>query len=296
MASQLLNQEEKDEIDDVFRSLDINCNGQISKEDLARCYKEYFDMKLSEKEIDKVFAQVNFSGSGYIEYSEFTIAIMMSKGMVDDIKIQAAFKLFDQDGKGYISSDDIKRMLNLDDQHDDYLKKKILRQVDAEETGKIVLAQFKKIIQSDKSLVNRRNKLTKNVSLKRTPRRAQKDKQQAKVDLKEAMGASILSSSFWDDSSVCSASFRRNLSNDGSTTSMSSMRRQVSNPSSIPPPTAPGMRTVSLSEFPLENLKEGLDEDNSKAGLDMFESDSSDSDTEYNASESEEYGASARRS
>lgn len=296
MASQLLNQEEKDEIDDVFRSLDINCNGQISKEDLARCYKEYFSMNLTGKEIDKVFAQVNFSGSGYIEYSEFTIAIMMSKGMVDDVKIQAAFKLFDQDGKGYISSDDIKRMLNLEDHHDEYLKKKILRQVDAEETGRIELDQFKKIIQSDKSLANRRKKLMKNVSLKRTPRRAQKDNSQVKLDLKEALGASILSQSFWDDSSVgSSTSFRRNLSNDGSVGSVS-FRRQLSNSSAIPPPTAPGMRTVSLSEFPLDNLQEGVDEDNSKAGLDLFGSDSSDSDTEYNASESEEYDASARRS
>ena len=85
MASQLLTQEEKDHIDDVFRHLDTSCDGQLDRDDLRRGYKEYFDTELPDKEVDKLMKQVNFSGSGAIEYSEFAIAILMSQDKVDEI-------------------------------------------------------------------------------------------------------------------------------------------------------------------------------------------------------------------
>lgn len=271
MASQLLTQEEKDEIDEVFRSLDISCNGQLSKEDLIRCYKEYFDQKLSEKEADRLFEQVNFSGSGYIEYSEFTIAIMMSQNMVNEGKLHAAFKLFDMDGKGYISSDDIKRVLNLEDQHDEYLKKKILRQVDAEESGKIVFKDFKEIIESSKS--TRKNKKGgKAMALKRTKRTAHASVSPGltiKVDAQEVLGASLLDASFWDDDSSVPDSFRRNLSGSSNySAGPLGLRRQVT-----PKINVPGSGT---NEANLEDLVEVDNEDHSSVG-DLFDGDDSDS-------------------
>jgi len=199
MASQLLNQDEKDEIDAVFRSFDTSCNGQLSKEDLKRCHELYFEQVLSDEDVDKIFEQVNFSYSGNIEYSEFTIAIMMSQNMVDDAKLKAAYKIFDSGDKGFISSDDIKRVLHLDDQHDEYLRKKILRQVDAEESGRISFEEFKKIMQSSASLRKQKVRHGKAMAVQRTPRRTSfsssvSSSMEVKVDMNELLNASLVSS------------------------------------------------------------------------------------------------------
>lgn len=173
MASQLLTQEEKDQIDTVFRHLDTSCDGQIDRGDLKRGYREYFDTEVPEAELDNIFDQVNFSGSGVIEYSEFAIAILMAQNTVDNQKLKAAFRVFDEDAKGYISAEDIKRVLKLGDEQDGYLRTKILRQVDAEETGAIDFEEFKTIMHSTSSLQKKKKKKKKKrVSLKRSPRRS----------------------------------------------------------------------------------------------------------------------------
>ena len=193
MASQLLSPEEKDHIDSVFRSLDTSCDGHLDKDDLRRSYKEFFDVELSETEIDRIFEQVNFSASGVIEYSEFAVAIMMAEKRMDDSKLGAAFKVFDCNGKGYISTDDIKRVLQLRDEQDSYLKKKILRQVDAEETGKIDFEAFKRVMLSNASM-----KREKRQSVKRSLRRSCAPSESPKIDVKEVLTASLLDVSVLD--------------------------------------------------------------------------------------------------
>ncbi|CAB9502538.1 MAP kinase-activated protein kinase 2 (Fragment) [Seminavis robusta] len=193
MASQLLSQEEKDQIDSVFRSLDAGCDGQLCKDDLRRSYKEFYDTEVPDKEVDAIFEQVNFSATGTISYSEFAIATMMAQGKVDEDKLWAAFNVFDEDDKGFISADDIKRVLQLGDEQDAYLKKKILRQVDADQTGKIDFEAFKKIMRSNSSLMRLRRKN----SVKRSPRTR---RMHASVDMKEVLGASLLDASLMDNS------------------------------------------------------------------------------------------------
>ena len=55
-----------------------------------------------------MFETVDVDGSGMIDYSEFVMATMNEKELISTEKLKAAFKLFDIDGKGTISPDDIK--------------------------------------------------------------------------------------------------------------------------------------------------------------------------------------------
>ena len=143
IASQFLKKHEKEEIDTVFRSLDHDCDGKLTREDVETSYKEFFGRTLSEEDIDSMFAQVNFSGSGAIEYSEFVVASLMEKNLVDDFKLMAAFKIFDKENKGYIDVDDLKEVLDLDDDMDGYILNVIVRQVDDNGDGKISFDEFK---------------------------------------------------------------------------------------------------------------------------------------------------------
>jgi len=135
ISSQLLMKDEKAIIDKAFRALDKSCQGTITKADLNSSFADLFSNGDEESDndsassasgnlndnsnksraslVDNIFEQVNFSGSGAIQYSEFAIVTMLEKNMVDDAKLKTAFNFFDREGKGYISKDDLKEVLSL---------------------------------------------------------------------------------------------------------------------------------------------------------------------------------------
>jgi len=168
ISSQLLVATEKEMIDKAFRALDKSCNGQITKKDLNSSFVDLFgddsssdDSSSSEDEddmnksndtggdnscadlVDSIFEQVNFSGSGAIQYSEFAIVMMLEKNMVDDGKLKAAFKFFDPDDKGFIGRDDLKAILKTGNQ----ASKRIMDSTASnKKRDKIKFADFKKCI------------------------------------------------------------------------------------------------------------------------------------------------------
>lgn len=48
----------------------------LTKEDLKAGWKEYFDIDMTDNEVDDMFRKVDFDGSGEIDYEEFTVAAM----------------------------------------------------------------------------------------------------------------------------------------------------------------------------------------------------------------------------
>ena len=108
IAAQLLSKQEKEKIDEVFRAMDLNGDGKLSKEEIKIGYKEFFGKELADEEIDEMFARVDADGNGEIDYSEFVVATMNEKHLLSSNKLQTAFKMFDKDGGGSISTDEIK--------------------------------------------------------------------------------------------------------------------------------------------------------------------------------------------
>ena len=51
-------------------------------------------------EVDKLFSSIDTDGSGTIDYTEFVIATMNEKTLLQDEKLRAAFKMFDKVGCG----------------------------------------------------------------------------------------------------------------------------------------------------------------------------------------------------
>ncbi len=62
-------------------------------------------------EIEKMFESVDIDQSGFIDYSEFVVAAMNEKNLLTNDKLQSAFKMFDRDGSGSISAEEIKEIL-----------------------------------------------------------------------------------------------------------------------------------------------------------------------------------------
>lgn len=147
IASQLLMKEEKEAIDEVFRALDLNCDGKLTPDEVKTGYKDFFDQELSDKEVEAIFKRVNFRGTGAIDYSEFVVASMFEKNLLDDTRLKAAFKAFDKDGDGYIDAKNIKKVLSsfgtIKEDIDDYVNNKIIAEFDTDGDGKISFDDFK---------------------------------------------------------------------------------------------------------------------------------------------------------
>ena len=64
-----------------------------------------------EKEADYIMKNVDFDENGYIEFSEFVTAGMDKRKMLSQDRLKAAFKIFDINGDGSISMQEVKTLL-----------------------------------------------------------------------------------------------------------------------------------------------------------------------------------------
>jgi calcium-dependent protein kinase len=146
IGSQLISKSEKEKLGKIFKSLDANGDGQLSKEEIMNGYEEHFGKLLNEDEIDKLFFDVDTDKSGSIDYSEFIVATMSSKKNMSEEKLTAAFKLFDTDGNGTISPDELKTVISSSGQISDETIDHILKQADENNDGEIEFDEFCKLM------------------------------------------------------------------------------------------------------------------------------------------------------
>jgi len=74
ISSQLTTKDEREELARVFKLLDKNGDGRLSKDEVQEGYMEIYGKLVSNKEINDMFDSVDTDQSGYIEYSEFVMA------------------------------------------------------------------------------------------------------------------------------------------------------------------------------------------------------------------------------
>ena len=89
-----------------------------------------------------MFNKVDADGSGEIDYSEFVVATMNDKALLSSDKLQTAFKMFDKDGGGTISNDEIKQILSFGQNLDEKVINDIIQQVDGNGDGEISVDEF----------------------------------------------------------------------------------------------------------------------------------------------------------
>lgn len=96
IASQLLTKSEKENLARIFKAIDKNGDGKLSKEEILEGYDKFFGKTMDKEEIEKMFDAVDIDRSGYIDYSEFVVASMNEKTLLTNEKLQSAFKMFDK--------------------------------------------------------------------------------------------------------------------------------------------------------------------------------------------------------
>jgi calcium-dependent protein kinase len=118
----------------------MNRDGIIDRDELVKGYKEF--LNVDEEQVDKILEVADADGNGEIEYSEWIIATINKKELLSDEKLMTAFTLFDQDGGGSISAEEICEVLGVGKNIDDDVWNDIIGEVDQEGDGEITFEVF----------------------------------------------------------------------------------------------------------------------------------------------------------
>ena len=95
-----------------FMNLDVDNDGTVNQEELVRGYTLLTgNRQEAEETVIELMKKVDMDGSGQIDYSEWVIATIDKKKLLTDAKLKAAFNLFDEDGGGTITADEVKEVL-----------------------------------------------------------------------------------------------------------------------------------------------------------------------------------------
>ena len=143
IASQLVGNEEIDELRKIFQQCDVNGDGKLSKEEILDGCKEYAG--ISELDMSKIMEQCDLDGNGFLDYTEFLTAALDWEKTLSGERLENAFKIFDKDGNGKISLSELVEVLrgsSLDrkDMQD------MINGADKNDDGEIDFQEFKQLM------------------------------------------------------------------------------------------------------------------------------------------------------
>lgn len=112
IVNQLTGKEEKEDLMNVFLSLDSDNDGKLKREDLILGYiKMGEDPDTVESLVDEILKNIDKNDKGFIDYSEYVTVALSKRKLFSEDKLIAAFKIFGGDEKGYIEAEDFKNTL-----------------------------------------------------------------------------------------------------------------------------------------------------------------------------------------
>ena len=97
---------------DIFSALDMNQDGTLTVDEIKSGVAQLKDVKIN---VDDIFASVDTDGSGVINYTEFIAATIDQKVYLKEERLYEAFKAFDKDSSGKISTEEIRNVMKSDD-------------------------------------------------------------------------------------------------------------------------------------------------------------------------------------
>ncbi|OMJ74418.1 hypothetical protein SteCoe_26677 [Stentor coeruleus] len=146
IARQIISHNESKDMIEVFKALDSNWDGKLSKQELLKYYKRTMPEEDACKLVDDVFHVADSDRSGFIEYSEFLKSSLARHTLVSKQNMEATFKMIDCDNNGKLSRKELESILNGTSLSGDKKWMKLLSMADKNHDGEIDLKEFYDIL------------------------------------------------------------------------------------------------------------------------------------------------------
>jgi calcium-dependent protein kinase len=142
IATQLVGAEDIRQTKEIFKALDADGDGKLSRSELLAGYNKALTSENAEDAVDRIMQQVDTDGNGFIEYSEFLKAAIDKELMMTGNNLKVAFEMFDKDGNGKISPDELRMVLEKEETYGEEFWKEMVKQLDVNGDGEIDLKEF----------------------------------------------------------------------------------------------------------------------------------------------------------
>ena len=159
ISTQFNLQKEEGDLRDIFKSIDISGTGQITKNEFINKLIELYGENDGRNIATTIFNNLDMDGSGKISYNEFLSAMISSKKVVTEERLEKAFNIFDKDGSGKLSVDEIKNIFGGTEEQ----WKKVISEIDLNKDGEVDFAEFKIMMENmDKNKIIEQKEKTEN--------------------------------------------------------------------------------------------------------------------------------------
>ena len=150
LANQISINEEIKTLKEEFDKIDVNKDGEISKEELIECLAVCYPYQEAVEKANQIFNEIDFNNDGTINFSEFLTVNFKKEKLLSEDTLEKTFKLFDIDGNGYITLDELKESMPIE--ITSKLEwRELIDEVDKDGDNQISLNEFKEMM---KKLIN----------------------------------------------------------------------------------------------------------------------------------------------
>ena len=143
-----LNENEINDLKNVFSAFDLGKDGQISYEEFKKGMMDLKSNKITEEEVKELFDKIDVDKNGKIDYTEFIAATIDEAKYAKKERLLEAFDNFDKDGNGQISKGELLETLNAEKCQEKEIEK-FIKVVDKDGNGKISREEFMQLMQEE---------------------------------------------------------------------------------------------------------------------------------------------------